>query len=145
MRITALIRPIPFEFKPVLAAVLIMICSVLLSIYYLDWVHLERSGALLVIVALLFFWRDQLSEKKERIQDYIDVDDYNKKNTKTIKSITDLKNTEWVMWFSVDKKKVKDGLKRDKKKYQAIEVLVACTGTFIWAYGKATLQSLFPL
>ncbi len=100
---------------------------------------------MLVIVALLFFWRDRISEKEEISQDFIEYADYCEKNTKPIKPGDSWEDLEVHIWYPVNIEKVEKNFKRDKKVYQRIEIAVACCGTFIWAYGKFLMDYILPL
>jgi len=145
MKLSTIFRKIPFGFKPIVVSFVILSFSVMLSLYENDWVHFERSGSLLVIVALFFFWRDDLAEKEEIIKDFMEYEDYCNENTTPIKPGDDLEGVDLHIWYPVNREKVDIDFKRDKKFYQTIEVVIASLGTFIWAYGNFFMQLFLPL
>ncbi len=44
MKLSTLIRKVPFELRPILISMVIIIFSIFWSLSENDWVHLERSG-----------------------------------------------------------------------------------------------------
>jgi hypothetical protein len=131
-----------YEWKVVLVAFSCVLFGFVFSLIQSDWQWVERSGSLIVIVALCFFWKDRVDRDEEFIQTMVDYEKKCKETLEPITSQTDFSKTELVAYFNVDEKKAKENIQIKRKRYTKIEVGFAVLGTFIWGYGKP-VASLF--
>jgi hypothetical protein len=124
-----------YEWRVVLAVLGCVLFGLVLSFLQSDWQWLEKSGSLIVIVALCFFWRDRVDRDEEYIQKMID---YKKACIATLEPLTpdtDYSKIKLVIYPNVDEENAKESIQNKIKRYTNIEVGVAVLGTFIWGYG----------
>jgi hypothetical protein len=131
-----------YEWKVFLAGLACILFGFALSFIKSDWQWLERSGSLIVIVALCFFWRDRVDRDEEFIQKMADYERKCKETLEPITSETDFSKVKLVLYYNVDEEKAKNRIQAQRKRYTHIEVGLAVIGTFIWGYGNP-LASIF--
>ena len=125
-----------YEWRVLLAGLGCIAFGVIFSFIESDWQWFERSGSLVVIVALCFFWRDRIDRDEALIQKMIDYEKECKEKLEPITQKTDFSKVELVMYLNVDEEKAKGGIANQRKRYTNIEVGLAVLGTFIWGYGN---------
>lgn len=132
-----------YEWYVLLAALLCILLGISMSLAFLDWQWLERSGSPVVIVALCFFWKDRVDRDEEFIQRMIDVQKECEETLEPIRSPDDYKNKEIVIYFNVDERKAKERIQAQRKRYTNIEIGVGVFGTLVWGYGSPFGDLLF--
>jgi len=125
-----------YEWKVLLAGLGCIAFGLVLSLIKSDWQWLERSGSLVVIVALCFFWRDRIDRDEAFIQKLIHYEKECKEKLELITPRTDSSRVELVAYFNVDEDKAKGHIENRRKRYTNIEVGLAVLGTFVWGYGN---------
>lgn len=69
-----------YEWRVLLAGLAFIVFGVAFSFVKSDWQWLERSGSLVVIVALCFFWRDRIDRDESFVKKIIDYEKECKKS-----------------------------------------------------------------
>lgn len=130
----------------IFGAVLLLFCfGIVTSAAYGDWGYLERSGSLIVIVALSLFWKEHIKQRQELIERLIATEEHYKKNSKSIAAFDDLEGRDIVVYFNVDKEKARDSIESARKRYENIEVSIAIFGTLLWGYANPIFSLFFEL
>ncbi|MEI5638525.1 MULTISPECIES: hypothetical protein [unclassified Pseudoalteromonas] len=125
-----------YEWIVILAGLGCIFFGVALSLIKSDWQWLERSGSLVVIIALCFFWRDRVDRDEAFIQKMADYEKECKETLEPITPKTDFSKTKLVLYLNVDEDKAKGRIEIQRTRYTNIEVGLAVLGTFIWGYGS---------
>lgn len=131
-----------YEWRVLLAGLGCVALGVVFSFLKSDWQWLERSGSLVVIVALCFFWQDKVDREEALVQRMIDYEEECKEKLGPIAKVTDFSEVELVVYLNVDEDKAKARIANQRKRYTSIEVGLAVLGTFVWGYGNP-LASVF--
>lgn len=117
--------------------------SFFVAILESDWSWLERSGSLVVIVALSSFWRFSLDKRKELYESLLDYRDQVETNRRQLLEGKGVPCVE----LEVNESVVKQSIKDVEEKYQRltkIEIILGAIGTLIWGYASPTLDFLAP-
>ena len=125
-----------YEWKAILAGLGCIGFGIILSLIESDWQWLERSGSLVVIVALCFFWRDRVDRDEAFIKKMAEHEKECKEALEPITPKTDFSKTELVIYFNVDEDNAIERIETQRTRYTNIEVGLAVFGTFIWGYGS---------
>jgi len=123
-----------------LAAILLSVMGIALSISLKDWQYFARSGSLIVILGIIVAWKDITGNLEAYINANIDV--LAKKIQETENGFT----TRGLLYFGEKNSEVKNELESYKEKLQkldrlmklrlkALEVCILVFGTFVWGYG----------
>ena len=123
-----------------LAAILLSVMGIALSISLKDWQYFARSGSLIVILGIIVAWKDITGNLEAYINANIDV--LAKKIQETENGLT----TSGLLYFGEKNSEVKNELESYKEKLQkldrlmklrlkALEACILILGTFVWGYG----------
>lgn len=134
-----------YEWYVLLAAGACILLGAISSILLSDWQWLERSGSLVVIVALCFFWRDRVARDEELIQGFIDTQKECEEKLEPLRTPEDIQNKKLVFYYRVDEAKAEEGIKNMKNRYTNIEVGLGVFGTFIWGFGNPLASFIYSL
>ncbi|WP_159822256.1 hypothetical protein [Colwellia sp. 20A7] len=134
-----------YEWKVILWGLGCIFFGAFLSLIESDWQWLERSGSLVVIVALRFFWRDRVDRDEAFIKEMADYEKECRETLDQITSKTDFSKTKLILYYKVDEDKAKEIIEMQRTRYTNIEVNLAIFGTFIWGYGKPVACAIWEI
>ncbi|MGS0824538.1 hypothetical protein ACVBIO_01880 [Shewanella sp. 0m-8] len=125
-------------------AILCIASGLLVSIISLDWSWLERSGSLVVIIAISTFWKFGLARRKKLSESLLK---YNSAVEEMGTQVRDM-NAEPFIALKVNVPNVEQSIKNNEEKYERLtklEIILGGIGTFIWGYASPIFCYLAPI
>ncbi|MBF4441011.1 hypothetical protein EA908_13185, partial [Vibrio anguillarum] len=116
-------------------ATLCIFFGVLTSFIYSDWSWLERSGSLVVVVAISSFWQFGLARKKKLSESLLT---YNSAVEAQLERIKEGKAEPFIA-LNINVPAVKQSIKTNEEQYDRLtkmEIILGGVGTFVWGYAS---------
>jgi len=128
----------------ILAAFLCLGFGCIMSIMQSNWGWLERSGSLVVVVAIFFFWKDAI-EANNAI--YEQMRAHYQANMDAAKQSTGepAEGASYIYLSSTNPKSLISNSPQLANLYQKVDVSLAAFGTIIWGYACPIMNFIYPL
>ena len=137
------IRKYKIEILICVLATLCILFGVLTSFKYSDWSWLERSGSLVVVVAISSFWQFGLARKKKLSESLLT---YNSAVESQLERVKEGKAEPFIA-LDINVPVVKQSIKTNEEQYDRLtkmEIILGGIGTFVWGYASPVFNFLAP-
>jgi hypothetical protein len=135
-------RPIPMqglERRVYAAVILLLICWILWSFLLHDWQYFERSGSLVIVVAMALGWRDHVRylgniEKiyQDQFARLVAKLDATRPSGIVAGAIHDRERQD----VEAARTNVEELISLLRRRLRTTEVVILCLGTILWGYGS---------
>jgi hypothetical protein len=135
-------RPIPMrglERRVYGAVILLLMCGILWSILLHDWQYFERSGSLVVVVAIALGWRDHVSllgNVKNIYQAQFDRLLAKLDATRPSGIVAGAIHDKGRQDIEAASMNVEELISLLRRRLRTTEVAILCLGTIVWGYGS---------
>ena len=146
--------PLPGAERYVYSAVMLLLaCGVVQSVQFNDWQYFERSGSLVIVIAIMLAWRDYVSllgnvrrfysrEFEKRISD---IDRTRPKGFGAVPNGKLEKMLEVREKIAEASSEVDERIQMLRARLHTTEAVILILGTLVWGYGSIIAKFLWNL